>query len=77
MDARADEQIRFAHLHRAGEVLEIVVQPSLADRITTHYRLQLTVAGAVMGILLAVARWSADSHPTYRTSINGEPSLSS
>ena len=77
MDARGDEQVRLAHLHRAGESLEIVVQPSVADEIATHYRLQLAVAGAVMGILLAVARWSTDSHPTYHTSINGESPLSS
>jgi hypothetical protein len=77
MDARGDEQIRFAHLHRAGEMLEVVRPPSEAGEITTHYRLQLAVAGAVMGILFAVARWSGDSHPTYRTSISAESPLSS
>jgi len=36
-------------------------QPVTPDKATTHYRLQLTVAGAAMGILLAVARWSGGS----------------
>ena len=77
MDARRDEQIRFAHLHNVGETLELVRLPSEAGELTTHYRVQLAVAGAVMGILLAVARWSGDSHSTHPTSINGESSLSS
>jgi hypothetical protein len=73
MDTEADEQIRLAHEHRAGENLVFVKWPNLDDEHVTHYRLQLTLAGAVMGILLAVARWSA---PSYRTSINGESSAS-
>lgn len=77
IDARGDEQIRFAHLHRAGDNIWVVAQPTVSDDLTTRYRLQLAVAGAVMGILLAVARWSGDSHPTYHTSINGESPLSS
>ncbi len=65
MDQQADEQLRFAHEHHAGDKLVIVTQPNLDDELATHYRLQLTIAGAVMGILLAIARWSAPAiaHP--------------
>ena len=73
MDEHADEQVRIAHQHRAGENLMIVTQPRLEDEPVTHYRMQLTMAGVLMGMLLAVARWGASG---YRTSINGESSLS-
>jgi hypothetical protein len=52
-----------------GESVVIDVQPVTPDNATTHYRWQLTLAGAAMGILLAVARWSggivqpATAHP--------------
>jgi hypothetical protein len=47
------------------DAIEIAVQPSLEKEAVTHYRLQLTLAGAAMGILLAIARWSAPptAHP--------------
>jgi hypothetical protein len=44
-----------------GQSIVIDEQPVTPDKATTHYRLQLTVAGAAMGILLAVARWSGGS----------------
>lgn len=69
LDKHGDEQVRIAHEHHAGENFEMVTQPSKEDDIpSTHYRILLTLAGAVAGILFAAVR--------YRTSMNGESSLS-
>jgi hypothetical protein len=51
--------------------------PKEEDESVTHYRLQLAIRCAVMGILFAIARSSGGSNPaSYRTSMNGESSLS-
>jgi hypothetical protein len=51
--------------------------PKEEDESVTHYRLQLAIAGAVTEILFAIARWSGGGNPAnYRTSMNGESSLS-
>ena len=67
LDKQGNEQVRIAHLHRAGENLRMVMQPSPDNILSTHYRMQLTLAGAALGILFAAVR--------YRTSMNGESSL--
>ena len=71
-DAHVDEQVRFAHEHHIGETIDIITAPRLEDEGATHYRLELTIAGAVMGILLAVARWSSVNS---RISTNSESSV--
>jgi hypothetical protein len=67
-DKHLEEQVRIAYLNRAAEKLELVLQPSSDGVLTTHYRLLYTFAGATLGILFAAVR--------YRTSMNGESSLS-
>ena len=66
-DKHADEQVRFAHQHRAGEQLMIVSQAMPGEDSNVHYRILLTLAGAALGILFAAVR--------YRTSMNGESSF--
>ncbi len=43
---------------RAAYGLAIDVLPQTEDESATHYRLQVTAAGAAIRLLLAVARWS-------------------
>jgi hypothetical protein len=65
VDLISQMQARYSLLQKseadAGEDLIIAEQPTLENEVPTHYRLQLTFAGAVMGILLAVARWISPS----------------
>lgn len=61
-------------LSPSAERIQIVDRPTLESETVTHYHLQIVIAGAVMGILLAAARWSGDLYRT--TSLKGESSLS-
>jgi len=52
MAGKESEVIEKARRHGAGENLEIVSSPKAADQPATHFRLAVTLAGALLGILL-------------------------
>jgi len=54
MEGKDKVFVDWAQRHRAGGILEIVLSPVTPDQPATHLRLTVTLAGALLGILLGV-----------------------
>jgi len=52
----SNPQIAQAHKHGIGDNLEILEAPTTPEHPSTHYRITLIIAGAVMGLTLGILR---------------------
>ena len=58
LDAKADERIRYADEKHLGQQFEIAVNAKAAEELpSTHYRAEVTAAGALLGILAGIFWW--------------------